>query len=339
MKYLFVSLLCFTLVSCTAKTTKPAIIQGSSMGTFYSVSYFPTDSSPSEDKLTKLLKQKLQHVNALMSTYIPSSEVSRFNQFHSTKPFPISQETYKVIQYALLVSSKTQGAFDITVAPLVNLWGFGPTKKTNKVPSKRQIKNALSHVDYAKLTVLTNPTRVRKSDPLLQIDLSAIAKGYAVDVLKETLQEQGLQRALVNIGGEIAVLGKKTKKQDWIVGIEKPLIKKQAVQQRLALNDSAIATSGDYRNFFQVDHTRYAHTINSKTGYPVHRIETTASTSVILPSCMQADAWATAFMALPYKQALTLAKQEKIPLFLIIHTQNNQSFKSYKTDNFTGYLK
>ncbi|RTZ66530.1 MAG: FAD:protein FMN transferase ApbE, partial [Aquificaceae bacterium] len=225
-------------------------LHGKTMGTQYHIN-IPLIANHHFDqkKLKHDIDRRLQAINQEMSTYIPDSTISQFNQSHTTDWFPVSDAFLKLITTAQTISKKSRGAFDITVMPLVNLWGFGTTKK-HPFPTQAIINAQRKKVGYQHLHLQAQPPAIRKDNPDVMIDLSAIAKGYAVDELAKLLQQQGLQHFLVEIGGEIRVQGTNKHQKPWKIAIEKPNALARKVQQGLKLDDIAVATSGDYRNYY-----------------------------------------------------------------------------------------
>ena len=244
--------------------------------------------------LAVLIQHELDDVDRAMSTWKEDSEISRFNASRSTDWFPVSVETANVVTASLRVSAATDGAFDITVSPLIDLWNFDRNEGRGSIPTADQIEQAKQRTGYQKLTVRIDPPALRKSHPELSINLSAIAKGHAVDRVNGVLTSTGVLTALVEVGGEVYARGVKADGKPWTVGIEEPLDNARAIRLAVPLSSQAMATSGDYRNFYVVDGTRYSHTIDPRTGIPV--THDTASVSVIGHSCMMTDAWATALM-------------------------------------------
>ncbi len=278
-----------------------------------------------------IITKQLEDVNRLMSTYRADSEVSRFNSSQSTEWFEVASETADVVTCALEFSKASDGAFDVTVAPLVNLWHFGPDKSNaDQLPTQEQIASALQHVGYGKLHVEHDPPALRKDDPQLQIDLSAIAKGYAVDQVARALSATGISSFLVEVGGEVVVRGKKSNGEPWHVGIVRPTPDEMAYDEVAAISDIAMATSGDYRNFFVVGGKRYSHTIDPQTGCPVEN--PMASASVIAPDCTTADALATAVMVLGADRGHALCKKLRLPLLTFEHAANG--FRERRSDDF-----
>lgn len=309
-------LIAVLLAGCSESTPPPADrIQGETMGTTYSVLVHPLAESRLES-LRSLVEVELERINASMSTYRDDSEISRFNKSTSTDWQPASPGLVEVVQQSLEVSRLSAGAFDVTVGPLVNLWGFGPDGQPATIPGQQQIDKLLEQVGYQHLHYRLDPPALRKDIPLLQIDLSAIAKGYGVDQVCQLLVDQGLRDFLVEIGGELRAMGKRPGGIRWKAGIESPVAGRRTVSQALELVDMALATSGDYRNFFVLNEKQYSHTIDPRTGWPVQHPVT--SVSVLSASCMMADAWATALMASSPQVAYDKASELEIAAYWII---------------------
>ena len=280
------------------ETPRSLRLSGHTMGTTYHVTVV-VDNGPLPDE--KALKQGidsvLAEVNRQMSTYIEDSEISRFNRWRSTEPFPVSPDFARVVKRALYWSERTSGAFDITVSPLVNRWGFGSEQFAVSPPNTEEVDSLLDFVGYEKLTA-TDSTLTKKV-PALQIDLGAVAKGFGVDQVFTYLQSRGLKRILVEIGGEIRGSGRNERNEIWKVGIETPALDGNINRRYLIkapLNALAMATSGDYRNYRVVEGRRISHEIDPRTGYPVQN--RVASVTVTAQTCMDADALSTAVMVL-----------------------------------------
>lgn len=303
-------------------------IKGETMGTSYRVSVVvPVYISWTREFRDELLKNKideeLARVNALMSTYAPNSELSRLNKHQSEEPFPISADTAKTLRLALEIAQKTDGAYDPTVGPLVNLWRFGPEDRPEKVPSDEEIAAAKARVGWDKIKIIEQPGAdsqpqyaVVKSDPNVYIDLSSVAKGFGVDCVAELLTQNRYKDFLVDVGGELRSSGKNVAGKDWSVGISNPALMNASLAKTVSLSDKAIATSGDYLNFYELDGVRYSHIIDTQTGRPItHK---TASVSVIDDSCMTADAWATALLALGAEKGKPLAKENGLHVIFLV---------------------
>lgn len=267
------------------------------------------------DSLKIQVAATLERINARMSTYQPESEVSRFNRSESTEWFEVSPETAKVVARAQELSRDSGGAFDTTVKPLVELWNFGAGRGEFTLPSAERIAEVKAGIGWEKLQVRLEPPALQKSDPRIQLDLSAIAKGYAVDAVAADLRSARVEHYFVEIGGEAVARGAKPDGQPWRVGVERPQDLGQSVQRVVELRDQAIATSGDYRNFAIVDGQRYSHEIDPATGSPIRN--QVASATILAADCMTADGLATAAMVLgPEKSKELLVKYGASAYFL-----------------------
>lgn len=312
----------FLLTGCeqSLPTAGSATFSGPTMGTSYSVKITDFPREISEEALDADIKRILARINGRMSTYQEESEVSRFNRWQNNNWFQVSRETKFVVDEALRVSKLTRGAFDITVGPLVNLWGFGPPMRSAGLPSDDLIEETQAYIGYRLIHTRDDPPAVRKERPLVQIDLSALAKGYAVDQIAELLDSRHIPNYLVEVGGEMRAKGNNAQGMAWKVAVEKPIPEQRAVHRVLYLDNHAIATSGNYRNYFEKDGVRYSHTINPVTGKPINH--NLASVTVINKSSMYADAMATALMVLGPEQGFRLAEIESVAaLFLIKDTK------------------
>lgn len=314
---------------------QPITISGTTMGTSYHVKLVPVAGQGIDSvNLKQKIDDRLTEIDAEMSTYKENSDVSRFNRSVSTDWQHVTEETLTVLAAADEISRISHGAFDITVGKLVNLWGFGPTLNLDDVPPAEKINKLLAAVGYAKVELRKNPPAIRKRDPNVTIDLSAIAKGYAVDAVARLLLEEHQPNFLVEIGGEIVTHGFKQNNKRWVIGIESPVADQRNVRKRLYLEDVAMATSGDYRNYFERNGVRYSHTIDPVTGYPIkHRL---ASVTVIEQSCMRADALATAIMVMGPDEGLAFAESHQLAIFMLVK-QNNKFIEKHSTA-FTPYL-
>ena len=291
-------------------------LAGATMGTSYTIRLIEIPKGETAAKLKQAVDDALERVNDQMSTYRPESELSRFNASQSTDWFPVSQETATVVAEAQRVSEASNGAFDATVMPLVNLWSFGPEARPDVVPSEEELAERRSHVGYEKLEVRLDPPALRKADPRMSVDLSAIAKGYGVDVVAELLDARGVQAYMVEIGGEVRTRGPKPDGDLWHIGIERPAANRRAVEMIVDLENDAMATSGDYRNYFEAGGKRYSHTIDPRTGRPIEH--TLVSASVFAPTCMTADAYATTAMVLGPGEGYDWLVEHEAPALLIV---------------------
>ena len=309
-------------------------LSGVTMGTIYDIKINSTDALQTQDKIKIGVAEILDHIDKSMSTYNPDSEISVINKNTTTDWQPVSDDLYRVLKDALQISKITDGAFDVTVGPLVNLWGFGPEKKQKTIPSDADIRSRLADTGYLNLELRSAPKSVSKKLSGLYIDLSGIAKGYGVDKVAEFLESSGFLNYMVDIGGEIRARGINAKKKPWNIGIEKPIAGQQSVQRAVSLRDTAMATSGDYRNFFEINGVRYSHTIDPKTGRPVtHNL---VSVTVLDRTTTTADALATGLLVLGPAHAAELAEKYHIAAYFIIRGKNG--FEDYETTAFTAYI-
>jgi len=311
-------------------------VSGTTMGTSYHIKLAP-EAEKNIDLVTlkKKIDSRLSEIDQKMSTYKEDSDLSRFNRYSSDQWLEISPETFTVVAMAQKISELSNGAFDITVGQLVNLWGFGPTIHIEAMPDKNSIQTLLSQVGYRKLEIRQTPPALRKANKSIYLDLSAIAKGYAVDAVARLLIENQINNFLVEIGGEIITHGEKHNHQPWVVGIEKPISKQHSIQKRLQLHNVAMATSGDYRNYFEEQGVRYSHTIDPATGFPIkHKL---ASVTVIDKTCMSADALATAIMVMGPVKGLEFASQQQLAIFMLVK-QGDHFIEKY-SPAFGPYLE
>jgi thiamine biosynthesis lipoprotein len=297
------------------------ILSGLTMGTTYTVKIASPESKLDRIAVSEEINLRLDEVNAQMSTYIETSVLSLFNQSSTKDWVEIPAELHTVIKEALRVSKLSNNAFDITIGPVVNLWGFGPEKQPTIIPDKSAIHKALDNVGSQYIHIDAEAHAIRKDNPDLYIDLSAIAKGFAVDVIADFLDVLGINNYMVEIGGEIKTRGINPDNKIWQIGIEKPVEDQRTVQTVVTLNNTGMATSGDYRNYFEKNGLRYSHTIDPATGKPItHKL---ASVTVLHPSTMTADAMATALLVLGPEHGFELALKENIAALFLIREKDN----------------
>jgi len=310
------------------------LLTGQTMGTSYSVKLVAPVEPLRLDETATNIRARLEELDERLSTFRETSEVSRFNADPGTDWFAVSAETVFILRQGIEVSALSGGAFDMTVGPLVDLWGFGPVGEPTRVPAQVEIDALLASTGYELLQIRASPPAVRRTRPGVQIDLSAIAKGYAVDELTVVLDNAGVGAYLVEIGGEVRARGVKTDGTAWRIAVESPVAGTRLVQSVVRLRDVAIATSGDYRNFFEHDGKRYSHMIDPRTGRPIaHDL---GAVSVISGSAMYADAWATALLVLGPERGLETARREGLAANLIIRT--DEGVKEIHTPAFEANL-
>ena len=261
----------------------------------------------------------LDRVDALASTWRADSELTAFNDALITDWVDVSPAFCGVLQDALAASVASGGAFDVTVGPLVNLWGFGPGGEIDSPPTDAEIAATRERVGYEKLETDCDQARIRKAVERLYVDLSGWAKGYAVDEVAALLDSDGLTHYMVEIGGELKVRGHNAERRRWAIAVEAPSTSQRVPQAVLRLTDTGVATSGDYRNYFTHDGTHYSHTIDPRSGRPVaHAL---AAVTVVDPSTAYADAMATALLVLGPDEAPALAKELGIAGYFLIRNE------------------
>ena len=292
------------------------VLEGSTMGTTFSVQVVGELDSDAQAALASAVQVELAKVDEQMSTWRDDSELSRFNRHAETTPFAVSPETRAVVVDAVRVFGATDGAFDPTVGPLVQAWGFGGGVTPGAPLTEQEVAPLLSHVGLGKIRVDREENTLTKSDPDVELDLSAIAKGWGVDRVHRAVRALGHTDTMVEIGGEVRVSGRNARGARWRLGIERPDAERGTVQQVVHLDDDSIATSGDYRNYVERGGERWSHTIDPRTGRPIeHGL---ASVTVIADHCTTADAWATALNVLGPEAGLVAADAQGLKaLFLI----------------------
>lgn len=314
-------------------------LSGYTMGTTFQFQVVDMPEEREPEAIAQEVTQLLSELDiGIFSTYASDSELSRLNRHEVNVPFIASPHLMYVIQQAQAVAQLTDGAFDVTVGPLVNLWGFGPTITTlDAVPEQEKIDAALENVGYEFLEIDATASTVLKTGPVY-VDLSGIAKGYAVDQVAAFFDQLGVENYFLEIGGELKIKGRKADGVDWVPAIEAPLDGESRVYEIFSNLGEAIgvAGSGDYRNYFEEDGVRYSHEIDPGTGRPVtHNL---AAVYVIAEQTSMADAMATAFMVLGVDAGRELAERENMAVYFIYKAPDGD-FAEVITDGFARYLK
>ena len=295
--------------------------KGPTMGTTFAITVVTDRIDAAESQtLRRAISEELEEINRLMSNYRPDSEISRFNAHQSLDAFPLSAPMFEVLEISEEVSSLSGGAFDITIPPLLEAWGFGPHADPKRDPPTAATLTGLRTRVGQDLLVLDKDARTaRKGHKQLEIDLSAIAPGYAADRLASLLRTRGYSRYMVDVGGEFSVLGHNQRGDKWRVGIERPTETRSdapVLQTVVHLDRGALATSGDYRTYREIDGRRISHTIDPRSQKPIaHGL---ASVTVIAENAARADALATALNVLGPEEGLTLATEQALPVMMII---------------------
>jgi len=310
----------FSLASCSGEK-KYIQHWGKTEGTFYQIIYEKSGKGDYEQEIDQLL----QDFNESLSIYLPASLISRINRNDTTAV--VDDYFRTVFNKSVEVNKASDGVFDITVAPIVNLWGFGFTGNVPDIDPKK-IDSLLQYVGMDKIHIEGN--KIVKKSPGVMLDMNAIAKGYSVDLVAEFLKSKGCRNYLVNIGGEIAAHGVNESGDLWQAGIDRPVdctAYGKALQAKVRLNNRAMATSGNNRRFFVINGVKYAHTIDVKTGYPVRN--NLLSATIIADDCMTADAWATVCLASGLEKSIQLLQQHPELEALLIYSDGKGNFKTF----------
>lgn len=324
-----------TAVSERASQLSLQSFEGPVMGSSYHIkAALPPKLLAQKDQLATSIQTLLDSIENTMSTYRPQSELSRFNTAPIDTWLPMSDEMITVVSKAITMGKQSQDAYDITVGPLVNLWGFGPDIHQDKVPSQAEINEALQKVGTDKLVIDAPNKRWKKTSPVY-VDLSSIDQGFAADKVVGFLKQQGVEHAMVEIAGEIRAIGKKSATEPWRIAIESPTLESRTVKRIIHVDNVAIATSGDYRNYFEKDGKRYSHIIDPHSGYPIaHAL---ASVTVAAKEDIDADVYATMLMVLGPDKGLQFAKEKGLAVFMIV--RGDHGFEERFTDSFRQYLE
>ncbi len=309
-------------------------LNGATMGTTYNVTLVSHTTIENAEQIQTQIDDELRLLNQQLSTYIEDSEINRLKALPINEWTEISKSVEEVLAISLLVSEWSQGGFDVTLRPLIDLWGFGPTKSLDQVPDEEKITKALQGIghQYLKLNRDTH-SLLRRAE--VDLDFSAVAKGYGVDQVAQVLERNNFTDYLVEIGGELRLSGKNAKGKNWTIAVERPQSSlSQQVFKAISLTNIAMATSGDYRNYFEQNGQRYSHTIDPRTGHPI--VHNLASVTVLHSSAAMADALATAFNVMGAEQARLLANSKSIAALFII--KGEDGFVELSSDAFKPYL-
>lgn len=334
---LFVALMSL-LMGCddtSSKAHDATVLEGKTMGTVWRVSLAGVEAGR-KAALQQRIQQRLDADDAELSTWKPTSVLSRFNQSRATTPQPVSENMADIVTIALRIGKKTSGAMDITVGPLVNLWGFGPDKQPNHIPDDSQIAAAKALTGLQHLRVIQGGEGqwLQKDLPGLYVDLSTVGEGFATDHLARLMEQEGINNYLVSVGGAVLSRGMNAQNQPWRVAIQKPTDRENAVQARVDLQGHGISTSGSYRNYYELDGKRLSHIIDPATGRPIgHKL---VSATVIATTALEADGWDTGLMVLGTEKAKALAIKEKLAVYLI--TREGDRFVSWMSPQFSAFI-
>ena len=321
----------FLLVACSEPAPRVVDLNGDVMGTTWHVRLRLDPAAPPDvDALTLGVQAELDRVDRMMSTYKPDSELSQLNRAPVQTWHSLSAELASIIGLARSINSETAGAFDVTVGPIVNLWGFGP--EVVEIPATDRIDELMARVGNDKYELQAD--RLYKHADVY-IDLSGIAKGYAVDRVAGYLEQRGYDEYLVEVGGELRASVSGPSSEPWRVAVERPDTTSRTVYRVLPVTNGAVATSGNYRNFVDIDGTRYSHTIDPSTGWPV--ADAIASATVITESAAVADAMATALLVMGPDAAMVLAERANLAVLLLV--PEGDGFAEISSSSFAPYLE
>jgi thiamine biosynthesis lipoprotein len=300
---------------------EPLHLSGATMGTTYRV-ILPDADPDAAPRLRAAVDEVFADVDRRLSTYRNDSEISRFNRAPAKEWFPVSSTTAEIVAASLAMSRQTEGALDITVGPLVQLWHFGPAALTDETsstdlvpPDEAALRAARARVGYGKLDVCLDPPRIRKRVHGLELVLSAVGEGYAIDRVAVALGERGYMNFLIELGGEIRTSGAGPGGKPWRVAIQRPSTERAEMQSSVLLSNASIATSGDYRRYFEHEGRRFSHIIDPRTGRPIdHAL---ASVTVVADDALTADAWDTALLVLGAERGYDCAVEHEIAALFI----------------------
>lgn len=330
--YFFLLVLFFCVVSCNQQSKKYEYVKiaGYTQGTTYHVSY----ENSVNDYLKPEIDSILKVIDYTLSIYNPESIISRINDNDST--VEINDLFKKVYEKSIEVNNNSGGAFDITVGPLVNAWGFGPNKR-EKI-TKQQINSLMPFIGMDKIKVQGN--KLIKKFPQVRIDFNAIAQGFTTDVICNYFDSKNIKNYMVEVGGEVRTKGKNPKNESWHVGIDKPvenMMPGEVVNAIISISNKAIATSGDYRKFFVEDGKKYSHHIDPKTGYPAK--QNLLSASIIANDCITADAYGTAFMVMGLEKSKEFLKNHPELNAYLIYSDNAGKLQEYMTNEIKNSIE
>jgi thiamine biosynthesis lipoprotein len=293
-------------------------VSGRAMGTTWSVKFVPPTQVLTPASVERAVTERLEELEQIFSTYRPQSEVSRFSASTGTDWVPVTAEMAHVADASRRLSALTKGAYDVTVGPLVRLWGFSAERRSDSLPTPGEIAAARRWVDWRALEVRTTPPALRKTEPRLNVDFSSMAKGFSVDAISELLATVGAIHHLVRIGGDMKARGAIAGRDGWRVGIERPVDAVGEVANVVTLNSQALSTSGDYRNYIKIGQRQYGHIIDPRTGEPAS--SSLAAVSVVHTACASSSALATALFVLGPEEGFRLAKTEGLACVFFIRT-------------------
>jgi FAD:protein FMN transferase len=321
------------LLAACSQPPEPVTLNGATMGTTWTVRLGNIPAGVSVPALRAEIEALLERVNAQMSTYREDADISRFNRAAAGEVLTMPEDFTRVLSAALALAEATGGAYDPTVGPLVNLWGFGPDHSLDRIPPEDELAAARRQVGWQRIVFNPGSGALTQTGGLM-LDFSSIAKGYAVDLIAERLLQHGIDNHLVDIGGDLRTRGQRPDGRPWRIAIERPLAGSREVHSVLSPGNLAMATSGSYRNFFRDQGRDFSHSIDPRSGYPVQHA--LVSVTVLHESCMQADALATALSVLGPVEGLAFAQEHGLAVMMLV--AGDEAVEEIMTPEFARHL-
>ena len=325
-----------SLSSCSEDKKYNFELKGNTMGTYYLINLVDVSKKLTKEEIEIHIKNTLLKANKILSNWDKLSEISKLNNNKTIKPIKISDQLLEVVSEANAINIKSNGYFDITLDPLIELWGFGYSKDKiiDRVPSKEKILDTLTLVNQNLLLDINSKNQLIKKNKNVRLNLSAIGKGYGIDLIGKKLDELNINNYLIDIGGDIFAKGHNKNNKDWVIGIENPKLDEKLIKEIVNVSNKGVATSGEYKNYFSKDGTKYSHIINPKNGMPI--THSTISVTVVDKNAMSADGWATALIAMGSEVGLEVAEKEKVAVMFVDQVEDkllkikSSKFKTFK---------
>lgn len=332
-RWLVLLLVALTLVACDTPPPRSHNYSGATMGTYWTVQLVAGDRGRI-DGMQQAIEEALETVNSQMSTYRADAHISQFNRAEAGEAIHVPAEFAEVLEAAMQIAQESDGLFDPTIGPLVNLWGFGPDGSRREPPSEQEIIQALARVGWQRLQWDAQQRRLTQPGGAY-LDFSAIAKGYAVDLIAQALEQRHIESYLINIGGDMRASGNRPDGTPWRIGIERPHSASPEVHSVIQIGNAAVVTSGSYRNFFEADGEHFSHTIDPRTGQPVPN--DLVSVTVVHDDCTLADAYATAITVMGLEKGLEYANSKDLAVFLLV--KEGEALREHMTSAFEPLLQ
>jgi len=313
-RFAFLFIVLCLLASC-AREPRELVLSGPTMGTTYTVKVVGSPTTLDAEAVRRELESVLAGIDVEMSTYRADSVISRFNANTSTDWVDVPVGLARVVAAARDISERSGGVFDITLAPLIEAWGFGPAGEPVSLPSEAQLAALRDHMGYRLLDVRLAPPALRKQHPAVTIDVNGVAPGYAVDLLAARFEAMGVHDFMIDIGGEVLARGRNARGAPWRIAVERPIDSEPTPFKILELENASVTTSGEYRHYYERDGQHYSHTLDPRSGHP---IKSYGSVCVVGDSSLVIDAWATALNVLGPDEGLALAEREGLAVMYIV---------------------